>query len=286
MRAVPKVLGRIFFYAVVVLVGIPAAFSHVLLHPIRQPTNAPPPGYEQGYLAVDGLRLRYWLRRGGPDRAAALVVHGVGDTLESYVDRAEGLYRRGHTVLLLDLRGHGGSEGSHMTLGGLEREDVRAAMDRLRSEGLARRGLLLVGHSMGAVAVLRAAADTPDVAAVVVEAPFDSYQETVRHHAGVLYHLPRWTPVIPIAVAIAEWRAGFDADAVDAMAAAGRIRAPLMAIADGDDTRMPERVVRRVFDAHPGPKRFWLAPGVDHVGAVLRPDYWDRLLAFLDESGV
>jgi hypothetical protein len=55
---------------------------------------------------------------------------------------------------------------------------------------------------------------------------------------------------------------------------------------DGDDERMPEAVVRRVYDAHPGPKRFWVAPGVPHVGAVLRADYWAQVTGFLEENGL
>jgi hypothetical protein len=49
---------------------------------------------------------------------------------------------------------------------------------------------------------------------------------------------------------------------------------------------MPESVVRRVYDAHPGPKRMWVAPGADHVGAVLRPDYWPQVTSFLDANGL
>jgi hypothetical protein len=49
---------------------------------------------------------------------------------------------------------------------------------------------------------------------------------------------------------------------------------------------MPEAVVRRVYDAHPGPKRLWVAPGVDHVGAITLPDHWARVNAFLEENGL
>ncbi|HLA78893.1 MAG TPA: alpha/beta hydrolase, partial [Vicinamibacteria bacterium] len=71
----------------------------------------------------------------------------------------------------------------------------------------------------------------------------------------------------------------------DAVAAARAVRAPLLLIADGADDRMPEVVVRRVFDAHPGPKRLWVAPGAPHVGAVLDSSYWPRVLSFLADSG-
>jgi pimeloyl-ACP methyl ester carboxylesterase len=290
VRALPVAarpwLTRTVFYAVAVLVGVPLAFSQVLLRGAPEAPSPPPPGYLAGSVVSEGLRLRTWTRRGLDARPAVVIVHGLGDSLDSYVDRADVLARRGHTVLLVDLRAHGASEGRYTTLGGHEREDVRAAMDALRKDGRAGAGLILMGHSMGAVAVLRAAAGRPDVRAVIAEAPYDTYRANVFHHAWLLYRLPRWVPIIPITIAIAEWRAGFRADDVDAVKASASFAAPLLAIADGADTRMPEEVVRRVADAHAGPHQLWVAPGADHVGAILHPDYWRVVLAFLDAAGV
>jgi uncharacterized protein len=279
-------LARFVLYGGLLLVGLPVAFSQVLVATVRQPVSAPPPGFEETVLASEGLRLRGWILRGRGDRAAVVVVHGLGDSLESYVEVARVLERRGHSVLLLDLRGHGGSEGTRTTLGGREREDVRAGLAALVARGLAERGTVLMGTSMGAVSVLRAAAGDGTVRAVVAEAPFDTYRDSVAHHAKLLYGLPRWLPIIPLSIAVAEWRAGFRADDVDAVDAARRLRAPLLAIVDGADPRMPEAVVRRVYDAHPGPKRFWTAPSAPHAGASLAPGYWREVTAFLEDNGL
>jgi pimeloyl-ACP methyl ester carboxylesterase len=281
-----RVLARVVFYAAVVLVAIPLAFSQIMIGAVRQPTHPPPPGYLEARVISDGLRIRTWTLRGREDKAAVVVGHGVGDSLESFTDFARHLNARGHTVLLLDFRGHGGSDDACTTLGGREREDVRAAAQSLRDRGLAKAGLVFMGFSMGAVAVLRAAVDQPDVKAVIVEAPYDTYRDNIAHHAWLLYKIPRWVPIIPIAIAMAGWRAGFDPDEVDAVAAARRVRAPLLAIVDGADNRMPEAVVRRILDAHPGPKRLWVAPGAGHVGASLTAGYWPVVLEFLKESGV
>jgi len=279
-------LARLGLYTSAVLLGLPWAFSQLLIGTVRQPTHQAMPPFEPGQVLSDGLRLRTWTVRGRPQRAAVVVAHGLGDTLESFTGVALQLNARGHTVLLLDMRGHGGSEGRYTSLGGREREDVRAAMADLRGRGLAPAGFVLMGYSMGSAAVLRAAAREPETRAVVVEATFDTYRETMAHHGRLLYGLPRWFPLTPLAIAIAEWRAGFDADDVDVVAAARATRAPLLAIADGADERMPEWVVRRVYDAHPGPKAFWLAPGAGHVGASGDPDYWPTILRFLEAQEI
>lgn len=264
--------------------ALPAVFAFILTKPHRVPVSSqPPPRYTEVHFVSGGLRLRAWLSRGDRDRPAVIIVHGLGDTLESYQEHAQPFLDRGHTVLLPDLRGHGGSEGKYTTLGGHESEDVRAAMRYLEAEKLAEDGFVLMGHSMGAVAVLLAAADLTVLRAVIAEAPYDSYRNTVTHHAQILFGLPSWVPIIPLSVQGAEWLAGFDADAIDAVAAASRIQAPLLAIVDGDDRRMPEAVVRRIVDAHPGPHRIWVASGVDHVGAIYSPDWKTVVLRFLDE---
>jgi pimeloyl-ACP methyl ester carboxylesterase len=280
-----RIALRVLLYGGALFVGVPLAFSVVMTRTFRPATTSRPPrGFEERAFLSDGLRLRAWLAEGDRQKPAALVIHGLGDSLESYLGHA-GLFReRGQTVLLIDLRGHGASEGAYTTLGGLESHDVRAGMQYLRDHDLAQGGLVLMGHSMGAVAVLLAAAGQKDLRAVVVEAPYDTYRNTVAHHARLLYGLPSFVPLIPLAIRAAEWRAGFAADEVDAVAAARRIEAPLLAIVDGSDRRMTLEIVKRVFDAHPGPKRLWVAAGADHVGAFDHPDYRKVVLGFLDES--
>jgi uncharacterized protein len=277
-----RLLGRVAFYGFVLLVAVPAAFSRVLLGTFQGPTAPAPPGFEEWPLKSQGLRLRAWFKGASGARPAVLVIHGLGDNLESYTEHAARFTALGHPVLLLDVRGHGGSQGRFGTLGAREREDVRVGMEVLRERGLGGKGLVMMGHSMGAVAVLRAAAGAPDIRTVIVEAPFDTYRGTVAHHARLLYGLPRWTPFAPLAILDAELVAGFDADDVDAVAAAHDIKAPLLAIADGADPRMPPEVVQRVFAAHQGPGEMWVCPGVDHLGAITSPEYWPRVLGFLE----
>jgi uncharacterized protein len=283
------VLKRIIFYSLAVFVGLPLAFCHVLTRTYPEPAVATPAGYADLWLAGGAGRLHLWTSQTGPDiraRSPVLIVHGLGDSSVSYLDLAERCRTSGRAVALLDLRGHGASTGRVTTLGGHESDDVRVALagwDAVRS---ARAGVIVVGHSMGAVAVLRAAVDRTDLAAVIVEAPFDTYRANVARHAWLYYRVPRWCPLLPLTITFAEWWAGFDADEVDAVAAAARVRSPLLAIADGADERMPEAVVRRVYDAHPGPKELWVAPGAPHVGAVLSPQYWPRVEAFLAAHGL
>ncbi len=164
--------------------------------------------------------------------------------------------------------------------------DEEAAMGVLTERHLADKGIVLWGASMGAVSVLRAAEGRSDVRAVLAEAPYDTFRDNIGHHAELFFHMPRWFPLVPLAIKAAEWRAGFDADAVDVPAAARGIRAPILLIVDGIDPRMPEPVVRRIYDAHPGPKKLWVAAGADHTGASPNKDFAKVVGDFLNDSGI
>lgn len=281
-----RLLARVLLYGTALLVGLPLATSQMLVGTVRLGTLEPWPPWREISVPSGDLKLRAWVAESDGERAAAVVVHGLGDSLDSYVDVGGVLSQRGHAVLLLDLRAHGGSDGRLTTLGGHERDDVRAALRFLRERGWGKRGFVLLGTSMGAVSVIRAAAEETDVRAVVAEAPYDSFRGTVLHHARLYYGLAEWFPLIPAAIRVAEWRAGFDADGVDAVAAAREVTAPLLLIRDGEDLRMPDAVVRRVYDAHRGPKQLWVAEGAPHSGASQARGYWETVLGFLEQHGL
>ena len=277
-----RLVLRTAFHATVWLAGVPLLFSLLITRTYRTDATPPPRGFEEVRVSSNAIRLRAWLARGDDRRPAVVAVHGLGSSLEDLAEVAPAYRRRGHTVLLLELRGHGASEGEHGTLGALEAEDVRAAMSHLRRVGLARSGLILTGSSIGGVCVLRAGVGAPDVRAVIAEAPYSSLREVIAQYAEKLYGRAA-LPFVPLSVAFAEWRGRFDADEVDAVAAARGLGAPLLVIMDGADDWVPESMVRRVWEAHGGTRRLWTASGAPHAYAVTHPGYWPEVLRFLDD---
>jgi alpha-beta hydrolase superfamily lysophospholipase len=150
----------------------------------------------------DGLRLgaRWWSptptptggAAGGGDRLddapAVVLVHGfgAGQDLPGLVATVRHLTARGLAVLTYDGRGHRDSDGT-CTLGELERLDVDAAADAAL-ERAGRSGIVLVGESMGGIAVINhLAAGTPALGAVVVASPARwEIPRTARGLAAVL----------------------------------------------------------------------------------------------------
>jgi uncharacterized protein len=117
---------------------------------------------------ADGLRLAGWLapRPGAP---AVILLHGYPAEKSDLLPLAAALHAR-FTVLLVDFRYFGESEGQVTTLGFRERDDVRRAVDLLHARGFTPVGVF--GFSMGGAVGLLAAAEEPRIKAVVAYAAF------------------------------------------------------------------------------------------------------------------
>ena len=210
----------------------------------------------------DGLRLSaWWMPNGKPDRPPVVVLHGLGASKAHMIDYILFAQQQGNPTLAIDFRGHGDSDPSLTSIGFYESHDAMAAMKFVRSRGAG--NPVLWGTSMGAVSALLAAARDGSAAGVIADAPFDTYRNTVLHHARLMYGLSEY-PFVAMAFPMIEQRARFRIDDVDCLRAAGEVRAPLLVLAAEKDTRMPIPVVRSVYDRAAGPKEFWVIPGEGH----------------------
>ena len=116
----------------------------------------------------DGLRLSAWFiaRPGTP---AIVLLHGYPAEKADMLPLAAALARR-FTVLLVDLRYFGRSEGRVTTLGFMERGDLRRVVDVLAARGFDRVGVF--GFSLGGAIAITAAAEEPRIGAVAAYSPF------------------------------------------------------------------------------------------------------------------
>ena len=220
------------------------------------------------YTTVDDVLLtgREWFSDGVPE-AAVVLVHGFSASAEDpkVCGVAEALQADGFDVVAYDARGHGRSEGVS-TLGDLERHDVAAAVEvaRKRSERV-----VLVGASMGAIAVLRYAAsiDDPQALAGVVTVSCPAHWRLPRNARAVfaaaltrtppgrvvaarlmrVQVAPRWTnPAPPIELV-------------------PRITCPLALIHGTADRFVPPAAASELHAVANPPRHLELVPGLGHA---------------------
>jgi pimeloyl-ACP methyl ester carboxylesterase len=212
----------------------------------------------------DSVQLagRRWLT-GQPPRAAVVLAHGFTASSDDprLVALAETLHDRQLDVVTYDARGHGGS-GGVCTLGDLERHDVAAAVELARTRTAA---VVLVGASMGAIAVLRHAAEDPQVVGtVIVSSPARwAFPRTVRSVlAAALTRTPPGRAIAAryLRVAVSPRWTSPDPP-VDLIA---RIAAPVAVIHGAADKFIPAHAGRELYDAAPEPRRHELVRGMGH----------------------
>jgi pimeloyl-ACP methyl ester carboxylesterase len=145
-------------------------------------------------ITSDGVHLeaRRWSAAGAA-HGTVVLVHGFGACTsdEKVLAVADRLAGAGYDVVSYDSRGHGRS-GGEATLGDLEHLDVAAAVDAADGDG---GPVLLVGASMGAIAVLRYAAGSPGAVAGLVTVSCPARWELPRNARGVLSALLTQTGV-------------------------------------------------------------------------------------------
>src|ERR1700704_6334438 len=222
--------------------------------------------------ASDGVLLRGWkVTAAKPNGNWVLVYHGVADNRMGVLEHARMLLLAGYSVVMMDSRAHGASEGSMATYGWLERNDTRFIVDALESSEYPRH-LFALGESMGAGIALQSAAVEPRIEAVVAEASFANLRELPYDYAGLQrYPLLGMTLLAPGAwtmVYHGELAAGFPAGEVSPEKSVAARPFPVLLICDADDRVLPCRHTKRIYAAARGPKQMWVVPGAFHTAAL------------------
>lgn len=132
--------------------------------------------HEEGFLnSADHLRL-FWQRFTPPKaKATVLVLHGAGDHGGRYPALTTALVRAGFQVALVDLRGHGQSDGRRWYVDSFADylHDVDAFVAKLSQDGIAGEALFAVAHSQGGlIATLWAMRHARLLSGLVLSAPW------------------------------------------------------------------------------------------------------------------
>jgi len=259
-------------------------------HPELRVMVGTPDGYDLlaqrvAFAATDGVPLiAWWLParpEAGPACGTVILAHGGAGNRSHMLSRAAFLVRSGYNALAVDLRMHGESGGYWMSPGYEEARDVLGGVAYVRQRG-ERGPIILLGHSSGAVAALHAATGSSEVAAVIADGAFISYDSVMSQVARLVADDPHASTWMRIGVRLAASRAlqaavvlpmyalrtGHRLNLQDASvrsAIAALKSRPVLFIGGGRDSIVPAETARRMYDAASSPtKELLIIPGAGH----------------------
>ncbi|XP_075085607.1 uncharacterized protein LOC107783005 isoform X2 [Nicotiana tabacum] len=186
------------------------------------------------------------------------------------------------TVFTLDFSGSGISGGEHVTLGWNEKDDLRAVVEYLRTDGNV--SLIgLWGRSMGAVTSLMYGAEDPSIAGMVLDSPFSDLVDLMMELVDTYkIRLPKFTVKFAIQYmrrAVLK-KAKFDITELNTIKVAKSCFVPVLLGHAVDDDFIQPHHSDRVFEAYMGDKNIIIFEG-DHNSP--RPQfYFDSISIFFN----
>lgn len=208
-------------------------------------------------------------------RATLVLLHGYMLAKEMMQPWAFYFAQRGFRVVLVDLRGHGGSTGDRISYGEWESADMAAVVDDLKKRGLLVGKLGVFGDSYGAAVAIQWAARDERVAAVVALAPFSDVRTALPVFArGLAPELAKKVSDATFAAAAhrAERVLGLSWNDASVLKAVKRVRVPVLFFHGGRDTWvLPQNSEQLAASAPAGSRRVVLR-NEDHLSLLMRFD--------------
>ncbi|NND83663.1 MAG: alpha/beta fold hydrolase [Acidimicrobiia bacterium] len=247
-----------------VLVGLPKLLQRKFAPPKREQPHHPSDlgldAEELWLTAIDGSRLRAWYIGRSRPSPVLIVLHGWGANASLMLPVAPAFHEGGYALLFIDVRSHGASdEVDHMSMFRFA-QDLDTAIDWVR-ELPDVTGVGVLGHSVGAGAVILTASRRDDIDAVVAVGAFSHPWELVQQvpQMAALPGAAQWTILRTV-----ERVGGFRMDDVAPRVRIGLVRCPLMLVHGANDEVISHEDFDELSRLSPPGSESLLVPGAVH----------------------
>ena len=221
--------------------------------------------YEDIFLTTaDGLKIHGWYIKHPEPLATLLFLHGNAGNISHRLDSLQIFHQLGLSVLIIDYRGYGRSQGHPSEQGTYL--DAQAAWDYLLSrQHTAAQNIIIFGRSLGAAVAVQLAEQQP-AGALIIESAFTSMVEMGK----------RYYPYLPV-----QWLARIRYPSIERI---GNISCPLLVIHSPDDEIIPFELGEQLFASARRPKSFLKISGGHNDGFLLTGEtYINGIRSFLNE---
>jgi len=144
----------------------------------------------------DSVKIAAWYIPSEEKQRAIILVHGRDNSrtngfVNQFISFANQLHQAGFSVLMIDLRGHGQSEDSRFHFGTTEYQDILGAVDWLETRGYEPGKIGVLGYSLGAASVIKAAAEEEDIGAIWIDSAYADIKPVIENGWAIDSGLPQ-----------------------------------------------------------------------------------------------
>jgi uncharacterized protein len=218
--------------------------------------------------SFDGLKLygRYYDH--SINSPNVILIHGYRSVSNRMLDLAKFYFEDlNMNVLLIDLRGHGLSEGDNIGMGYLDSHDLISWVNFLN--GRSGRDIAIHGLSMGAVTALNAAnIELDNVKIIIADSPFSSFKAMMHFYFRKHYRIPGFIFYGPLSL-LTKVTLGFYLGEIDPQSYVAESKYPIFLIHGGHDNRVPAKFSQDLYNACTSKKEILIIEGADHTFAYV-----------------
>lgn len=233
--------------------------------------------------------LSGWFFENRSSDKAVILVHDYGMSRLQFntqtLDMIKSFISKGYNVLSFDLRNSGKSGGKATTMGYHEKNDVLGAINYVKAQGS--KHIVLMGFSTGASASIMAAAESPDVEAVIADSPYADLKAFLKENLSYWSNLPE-IPFNTTILYAMELIGNFEADeALPVKSAAGISPRSILLIHGKNDEVTPVNNSKAIYEACSELEykalEYWEIEDADHLEGYKKypEDYMNRVFNFL-----
>ena len=191
----------------------------------------------------------WWLPAANRESLGSLLyLHGRGLNIGANINQSYRFRQLGFSVLLIDYRGYGRSQGNFPSEYRIY-EDAETAYNYLvKQRQLSPSEIFLYGHSMGGAVAVELAIAHPQAAGLIVQSSFTSMLDMVER-----YSIMRLFPVRLLLT-----------QKFDSLAKVKLLRIPVLFAHGTADPLIPSGMSKKLYAASPEPKKILLVPNAKH----------------------
>ncbi|MBH1939318.1 alpha/beta fold hydrolase [Mobilitalea sibirica] len=244
----------------------------------------------------DGLNL--WTSEIFAENPKAVIIYLSGIVQPSvtyFYGHAKYMQDNGYASILLEVRGHGKSDGNRICLGYEETKDVQAVVDYIQSspkyDGVP---IVLHGVSMGGAIAVNAFGQIDEIDALIAMSAYSSFEDVVIDIMDN-YGIPQFIQTFEKPLISSSLKMMFGSEAVEHIKPIEQIKntngRPVLLMASSGDMEVPMDNLHRLKDANPNVE-VWIRDSWEHFivkdcdfkNMAKDKEYCNKLLEFIEKS--